>query len=237
MGNPATRLHAILTRAKAVAQGDKMIDGWRRSLELPADADDLAVMSKVGRVFALPNIIAREIERFKDLDFDLYLAWRKDLGDAFRQIAFQSHFGQFSARISDSLLTTIRFCAHELEKRVPEKEISREQVDELREAVWKLYDEVLKSDLPPVLFRYALDHLFLIIEALDSHVITGATAIEMALNSVIGSVATQHEVAKKFSETSLGDQFWKTLSRVAITLSLGKFGYELADAAVKALGH
>jgi hypothetical protein len=237
MSNPATRLHAILARAKTVGAADKMVDGWRRSLLLPADLDELAVMGKVGRVFTLPEIITREIQRFKDLDFDLDLGWRKDLGDAFRRIAFQTHFGQFSNRLSDSLLINIQFCAHELEKRVPEKEISREHVDQLRDAVWQLYDEVLKSDLPPTAFRYALDHLFLIIEALDNYVITGAIAVEVALNALIGTVATQREVAKDFSESDMGDKFWKTMSKIAVTLSLGKFGYELADAAVKALGY
>jgi hypothetical protein len=236
MSNPAARLHAILTRAKNVPAADKMVDGWRRSLQLPQEMDDFTVMSKVGRVFTLPDLITKEIERFNDLEFDLYLGWRKDLGDAFRHVNFRTQFSQFSGKISTSLLMNIRFCAHELEKRIPEKQLSPEQVVELREAVWTLYNEVLKSELPPQLLRYALDHLFLIIEALDNYEITGAAGIELALNAVIGSVITQRDVAKKFSESDMGDKFWKTMSKIAITLELGKFGYELADAALKALG-
>src|SRR5437870_12777835 len=140
----------------------------------------------------------------------------------------------FSRRLSKSLLINIQFCAHELNKRLPEKEISPEELVKLREAVTTLYDEVLKSDLPPTAFRYALDHLFLIIEALDNYVITGAIAVEVALNALIGTVATQPEVAKDFSESDMGDKFWKMMSKIAVTLSLGKFGYELAHAAVKA---
>ncbi len=237
MSNPATRLHTILTRAKDVPAGSKMVDGWRRSLELPQEMDEFTVMSKVGRVFTLPDLITKEIERFNDLEFDLYLGWRKDLGDAFRYVSFRTQFGQFSGKISTSLLMNIRFCAHELEKRIPEKQLSQEQVTELREAVWTLYNEVLKSELPPQLLRYALDQLFLIIEALDNYEITGAAGIEFALNAVIGSVVTQRDIAKKFSESDTGDKFWKTMSKIAIALELGKFGYELAHGALKALGY
>jgi len=214
-----------------------MIDGWRQALTLAAQTDDFLVMSKVGRVFTVPEIIAKEIARFPDIDAELYLGWRKDLEEAFRHINFQATFNDFSRRLSKSLLINIQFCAHELNKRLPEKEISPEELVKLREAVTTLYDEVLKSDLPPDLFRYALDHLFLIIEALDNYSITGATGIEMALNAVVGTVVTQNNLSKKFADSAVGAKFWQTMGRIAVALSLGKFGYELADSALKALGY
>jgi hypothetical protein len=237
MGNPAQRLHTILSRAAEVSENIPMIEGWRRALTVATQSDDFLVMSQVGRVFTLPEIIAKEIARFPDIDAELYLGWRKELEEAFRHINFQASFNDFRRRLSKSLLINIQFCAHELNKRLPEKEISPEELEKLREAVSTLYDEVLKSDLPPDLFRYALDHLFLIIEALDNYSVTGATGIEMALNAVIGTVVTQHNLSKKFAESAVGTKFWQTMGRIAVALSLGKFGYELADTALKALGY
>lgn len=78
MGNPAARLHAILARAASVVQGERMVNGWKHGLQLPQDMDDLGVMSKVGRVFTPPDVIAKEIERFKDIDTEPYLGWRKN---------------------------------------------------------------------------------------------------------------------------------------------------------------
>ncbi|PYJ68357.1 MAG: hypothetical protein DME75_13255 [Verrucomicrobia bacterium] len=72
-----------------------MIDGWRQALTLAAQTDDFLVMSKVGRVFTVPEIIAKEIARFPDIDAELYLGWRKDLEEAFRHINFQATFNEF----------------------------------------------------------------------------------------------------------------------------------------------
>jgi hypothetical protein len=96
MGNPAQRLHTILSRAAEVPQNAKMIDGWRHALALATQSDDFLVMSKVGRVFTLPEIIAKEIGRFQDIDAELYLGWRKDLEEAFRHINFQAGFNDYS---------------------------------------------------------------------------------------------------------------------------------------------
>jgi hypothetical protein len=238
MSNPAARLHAILSRAKSVAQGEGMIQGWRHCLQVNKEVEDLEVMSKVGLVFTLPTIITSQVERFPELTKDdLYVGWKNELTDAFRIISFQSNFGQFSTRLSESLLVTLRFCAHALDQRLPEKEIAPEQINELRDAVWGLYGEVEASGLAPDLIRYALDHLFLIIQALDNYEIMGGTGVGTALNTVIGAVVTQPEISRKFSQSELGEKFWKTMGRIAVALSLGKTAYELIDAGVKTLGH
>lgn len=85
MSNPAERLHAILQRSKQKEiQNQQMMQGWRKVLQLPDNLDDLSTMSKVGKVFTLPAIISTHIERFSDLDAELYLGWREDLSKAFR---------------------------------------------------------------------------------------------------------------------------------------------------------
>src|SRR5207253_849608 len=119
-----------------------------------------------GKVFTLPSIITAQIKRFPDLPENLYLGWRKDISSAFRVIGFSASFNDFVGRLSDSLLTTISFCAHELDKRIPEKDVAPEGLKEVRDSAWALYEEILKSDLPPNLARYLLDYLYLVIEAI-----------------------------------------------------------------------
>jgi hypothetical protein len=239
MSNPAARLHHILSAAAGFASDHSLqtAQGWKKVLQLPAEADDLTVMNKVGRVFTLPNLIAMEIERFGDIDADLYLGWRKDLTEAFHFVGFQFPFMEFARRLSKSLLINIQFCAHELEKRLPEKEISSEELEEIREQVWQLYEEVLRSDLPAVLFRYALDHLYLIIEAIDNYLITGTTGIKYGLDAVIGAAFTDTETSKAVAESSIGDKYWKVMGRIATALALGKAAAQLADFAYKALAN
>jgi hypothetical protein len=236
MSNPAHRLHTILFQSKQQElQNKNMMIGWRAVLQLPDQLDDLFIMNKVGKVFTLPSIIADQIKRFPDLDTELYLGWREDLASAFKFVNFNSQFAEFSRRLSDSLLINIRFCAHELDKRAPEKDISREELDKLRESTWSLYEEVLKADLPPSLSRYLLDYLYLIIEAIDDYHITGAVGMERALNAVLGTVITDQARAQEVRQSAFGERFWMVVTKVGVALKLAKTAAELANGVRKLL--
>lgn len=137
--------------------------------------------------------------------------------------------------MSDSLLINIRFCAHELAKRVPEKDVTREELDKLRESAWALYEEVLKSDLSPNLSRYIFDYLYLIIQAIDDYEITGAVGMERALNSVIGSIFTDTSTAQQVRESPVGGKFWQVITKLGVALKLAKTAVELADGVQKFL--
>ena len=238
MSNPAERLHAILTKSKQKElQGKNMMQGWREVLQLSTDIDDLMVMNKVGKIFTLPSIIATHIQRFSDLDADLFLGWRNDLTAAFRYIYFQHNFQEFGNRLSDSLLINIRFCAHELEKRMPDKNVSHEDLASIRELAWALYQEVLASEMPAHLFRYLLDYLYLIIEAIDDYEITGAAAAERAFNAVIGTIATDSVNAKEANDSKFGKPFWNVIGKVGVALKIAKTAVELAEGVQKLLPH
>ena len=236
MSNPASRLHAILLRSKDEQLRNKnMMVAWRTVLELPKELDDLVTMSKVGKLFTLPSIISDQIRRFPDIDAELYLGWRQDLTKAFRFVNFNANFHDFSQRLPDSLLISIRFCAHELDKRAPEKDVSREQLDSLRESAWLLYEEVPKADLPPDLSRYLLDHLYLIIEAIDDYNITGAVGMERALNAVLGTIITDSARTEKVSRSAFGEKFWGVITKMGVLLKVAKTATELADGVRKLL--
>ena len=236
MSNPAQRLHTILTRSKRKElAANKMLVGWRNVLNQPDDIDDLILMSKIGKVFTLPSIVTTHIARFPDLAPNRYLAWRSDLTAAFRAITFNVTFGQFSNRLSDSMLVNIDFCADALDRRMPEKDISQQELDGIRQSAWSLYEEILKSDLPPNVSRYLLDQLYLIIEAIDDYEITGAAGLERSLNAVIGSVITETPTAKQANHTPFADRFWDIMTKTGVALKVAKTAAELAEGVRKLL--
>jgi hypothetical protein len=237
MSNPAARLHAILVRAVATNNpSNSTPDAWKDVLKLPAAIEPLSVMSKVGLLYALPDLIAKEIGRFPDLDPELYLGWRTDLANAFAVVGFQMPSSEFRGRLTNSLLTNIRFCSQELEKRIPEKEVSAEHLQAIREAATALYDEVLKLDLSPHLSRFLLDHLWLIIDAVDKYQITGAPGLQTSIDAIVGATVTDPVTSREAAQSEAGKKFWdNVVSRVAVALRLGKGALELADAARKFL--
>jgi hypothetical protein len=112
---------------------------------------------------------------------------------------------------------------------MPEKDVAREELKAISESAWALYEEILKSDLPPNLARYLLDYLYLVIEAIDDFEITGAAGLERSLNAVVGTVATDTTTAKQASASPFGERFWGVVTKVAVLLKLGKTALELEE--------
>jgi hypothetical protein len=98
-----------------------------------------------------------------------------------------------------------------------------------------LYEEVLKADLPPDLSRYLLDHLYLIIEAIDDYNITGAVEMERALNAVLGTIITDSVRAEKVRRSAFGEKFWGVITKMGVVLKVAKTATELADGVRKLL--
>src|SRR5437660_12443025 len=114
MSNPAARLHAILLRSKQQEVRNKnMLIAWRTVVQLPEQLDDLITMNRVSKVFTLPAIISDQLQRFSDLDEELYLGWRQDLSTGLRVFNFNAQFNDYSQRLSHSLLLCIRRCARD----------------------------------------------------------------------------------------------------------------------------
>ena len=234
--NPAARLHSLLVKCRTKElRPTRMMKGWRTVLGLPEDVEDTLAMSKVGKVFVLPNIISNEIKQFDDLDLELYLGWQKDLATAFQSVIFPNQFSTFADKLSDSLLINIRFCAHELAKRRPEKVVPDKDLNELKEAAYALYKEVLGAKLEPHLARYILDHLYMIIEAIDDYLINGSNGLKTALDCMVGTILTTTKIAKQAKESDFGNKLWAIIGKTAVIMELAKTAMELGEGVFKML--
>lgn len=236
INNPAARLHAILAKCRNNdLRPQPMIKGWRSVLGLAEDVEDTIVMGKIGKVFVLPYRIAAEIKQLDDLDLELYLGWQKDLSQAFQNVNFQTQFAQFSDKLSDSLLINIRYCAHELSKRRPEKVLNEKDLSELKEDAYSLYKDVVAAKLDPQISRYMLDHLYMIIEAIDDYLINGSIGITIALDTIVGTIVTSTKIAKAARESPFGDKLWAIVGKTALVLELARTATELGESIFKLL--
>ena len=206
-----------------------MTEAWREILKFGPEVSDLVLMNKVGKIFTLPNIISDEILQLNDIDHDLYLGWREDLIQALYHINFRAQFNDFSSRLTDSLLMNIRFCAHELGRRRPEKTIDPSEIEELKNDAYTLYESLKTSDIPADLRRYLLDHLYTVIDAIDNYLITGTPGLEIALDSAIGSAYTNYALVMKTKNSDEGKQFWNVFGKLAVAIQFTKNTAELGE--------
>ena len=239
LNNPAARLHNILTLCRSINKemsNKPMMQGWRKVLRLTDKDEDIVVMSRIGRVFILPSQIAAEISRYPDIDATLFLSWHGDMSKAFQKIGFTNAFNEFNAHVSDSLLLAVQFCSHELSKRCPEKIIEESQIQSLKDEVYKLYVDIINANLDPVLSRYLLDHIYMIIDAVDNYLITGARGLQTAVDTAIGTFFTNNSMAEQATNTEAGRSFWKTVKKSSLLLDVAFKTYQLGTGLGKMLG-
>ena len=232
MANSAQRLHDLLQKSKEqqLASLD-MMSAWRKLLSLPENFGDLATMARVGKVFTLPALVANQIQRFPDLEPELFLGWRPELEQALFAISFGNSFHGFAGRLSPSLLINIRFCARELEQRIPERTVDPNEIAKLRELAWSLCQELLQASLSAPLQQYLLDLLYLMLEALDDYNIIGVVGMEHAVDAVLGSFFTKPAMAEEVKSSGFGPKFWNVVSRMGTALKFAKSAIELMDKA------
>jgi hypothetical protein len=222
MNNPAARLHQILSLCKKHEKesGSRpMLMGWRKVFRMGEHARDFAVMERIGRVYVLAGEISNLVDRFEDLDPQLYLGWREELEEAFLNLSFRSEFDTFVRRIPRTLLVNIEFCSNALSERCPEPLVDPEKLAELNKLAAELLPAVQDSDLDEAGKRYFLDYLTLIRRAVDGYTFQGAPALQAVLDAATGSLATQRQVSIPTRETPIGKRFWGLTTKIAKALA------------------
>jgi hypothetical protein len=70
INNSAARLHNILSLCRKADLGGKpMLKAWCNVLGHPESMEEILVVGKIGKVFALPTRITSEIAQIDDIDF------------------------------------------------------------------------------------------------------------------------------------------------------------------------
>lgn len=234
MNNPAARLHHILDecRTNESIRNELMETGWREVLYAPEYCDEFDVMLKVSKVMCLPSLISDEIEQIKGLDSDIYLGWVGDLKKAYKRISFGNAFSDFSSALSDSLMSSLRICAIELENSSKrDQTLSANDLDEIRDELCTLLDKITAADLDPELSDYLLDHLDKLIESIEDYLITGIVGIERVLHQIIGSSRANPKTAKDVRESELGKKFISLCGKAYTLLNLVDSGKKLVEQA------
>jgi hypothetical protein len=222
LNNPAARLHHILTLCKKHEKesgGRPMLMGWRKVFRLGEGVRDFTVMQRIGRIHVLTGEISERVERYPDLDSQLYLGWLEELEEAFLNLSFRSEFGTFVKRIPRTLLVNIEFCSKALAERCPEPVPDAEKLAEIGRLSLELIKAVSDSDLDEVGKRYFLDYLSLVRRAVEEYALLGAPGLQAVVDAVTGSLATQRQVSIPTRETPVGKRFWGLIAKITKALT------------------
>jgi len=222
--NPAARLYKVLEDCRSLDKDIKRkaaVQGWAKVLGLEGK-DSYIVLSKIGKILALPEQIATEIRQIKVLSsHDHYLEWQPEFFTLFLNMNIGSSFENFSTRITKGLMAGIARCDDQLKTHRPEKEILPADLLAVRQQADELYETVSVSELDPALKRFLTDRLYMIIDAIDNYNLTGGNGLVLAMDATLGSFfCTNHEIAKELKDTEFKEPFIKLMSRIWLVLQI-----------------
>jgi hypothetical protein len=217
-----------------------MLEGWGRVFGLGGSTPEVyapEVYYRYGKFCLLPKHVGKCVRQYPDLEPDMFLIWEGTLLPALGAINFASNFIGFTQSLTDTLLTTIRFCSRELELRMPEMTLNEAELMALRTEIWQLYEEVSRADIPLHLKDYLTTRLLMMIEAIDDYILMGTTKMERGINEIIGSVVTNPPLAMEVQKTDWGAQFWKVVGKAIVIIKLGERSVALMDKIQELLPH
>jgi hypothetical protein len=219
--NPPGRLHAILTDAKKMQDGDTCQAVWQRVLLVEPGAGSAILVGKLMGVF---DLYVRSRELVASIDHDAEV-----LGECFPNIEkallasmnLSNQWGSAKGPLNDGTLYALRTCSYMLAQRGYQAKLPKEDLDTIREQIQRLVTKIMKAEQLDVDFReFLLKHLRMLENAIIDYRLRGVEGIVESLERALGEMALRPDVRANMQATEAGESLWTILSRVSSVVSI-----------------
>ena len=211
--NPAGRLYAVLDKAGSVDEKKKTYVAWREILDAdPRSATDF--FHRVSLVHRLIADIVQSVRKIDALDDKLYLRHLPTVSAALGPDRFSQPWNDTKSLLSDTVMTSLEFCADALAQHPQPHEVDTGQLQELYSNVEELIRDVLKSKLDYALKQFLVRHLELVRSAILHYPIRGPAALRETLEQMAGAVVMNWDAVEKSKEVPEVSRFGKVFSHL-----------------------
>jgi hypothetical protein len=240
LDNPAARLRRALLAFKKGAtnpQSTQMGAAIAVALGVKFEEDEALFFRRLTQFMELPGEVRGAVGELDNVDPDVLLKRLPEVENKLSMFySLKSPCAGFMGAVSDTVLDSLEVCSSMLHLHRPEPVPTKEQLDEIRESLSTLLDDVQAADKLSFEIRsFLASHLHDMLWAVDEFAIGGTKPLERAVQWTIGDLTVHRELAKATEKEKLGKRFFETMSKVLIVLSVLHTGYQLTEAAVPAL--
>lgn len=200
--NTAGRLLAILSAFKNKhSPSMKAQVLWQEVLELP-DAEDGSGGPERWTIYRSLESIAEDLEQVEEdirqLRPESTHLFLQDFNSLKHFVADAPARGSWANPcIDDSALRDLELCARELPE---EGTVTQDELNQISEAVNKLFNDVKSSDIDDTLKRWILELLSAIKKSIDNYHIFGAKGLRTTFSMLIGEFTLHSEALKEVKE-------------------------------------
>jgi hypothetical protein len=117
----------------------------------------------------------------------------------------------------------------------PEPDVDHNQLEQFRDEIKSLLDEVLASNIDKDLKDFFRVHLSEILDAIQNFMVSGVKGLKEAVQKTLAEVAMNEPLREKVNSSSFGKRLWNLIGGVSTVLSLVTGAVALPDIIQKAL--
>jgi hypothetical protein len=117
----------------------------------------------------------------------------------------------------------------------PEPDVDHNQLEQFRDEIESLLNEVLASNIDKDLKDFFRVHLSEILDAIQNFMISGVKGLKEAVQKTLAEVAMNEPLREKVNSSSFGKRLWNLIGGISTVLSLVTGAVALPDIIQKAL--
>jgi hypothetical protein len=219
--NAASRLLALLVKAKSIDPNTSSIHAWEQVLN--TKKNPALLLSRMGKMIALPEQITTTLANSVETSPSVVQHISDQFYAAFITHKFSEKWEVFVSRIDAHITNYLALASTLLETQIKTRQLDVDELQGLREDFEQLLEKVRLSDLPPRLKSYVVLQLHDLIAALDDYFITGAEPILERIEATIGHAYIDSEYRGFLKDHELGKSLLDCLGAAAnlVTVAVG----------------
>jgi len=233
LNNPAGRLLTILEKCRTVPKTEKTRDAWAKVLDIKSE-DRLRLVGQVGKVFALADEIAIELERIEGVNISRYMSWTKYLEAALSGCNFDATWHEFISKINEPTLDYLHMASGMLATNRPQPVLEYAELESIYAGAKDIIKEIIASELPLQMKQYFLEQLRKICTAIEEYQITGSPEVLDIVEATFGKAVLCKEYLDARETHESVSKFWKYMANTALIVSTVAGGLQIGDYTKKA---
>ncbi|MBW3649335.1 MAG: hypothetical protein KY458_02080 [Actinobacteria bacterium] len=219
--NPAKRLAWLLAQLR-----ERRSISTENALEVTLgidEQDDSALAMHLAAIVRLPGEIERDLGRLPFPTDNFVVNLQPLYGHVRTLFQLGQSIDQFNGALGEGVRVNLDNCADLLASLGPERVPTREQLDEWRDEITDLADEVRTADdISDELREFLLGHLEEMLIAITMTRVSGSGPLRDAYYRLRGhAVVAPAHVAEEAKKSSACTRFWDVVGRIADVIQIG----------------
>lgn len=215
--NPAARLNSVLQVVISAKGSSSARHVWADALQIDS-ADQAKLMIGIGETIKAANemaaLINEKIPAIK-AQTDQWLEW---INHAFFSQNVAAHIDTFKQHYPNQASYYLQMVTSLLEP-MSAKPITSEQLQQFKDALYQVKEDVLSSGLEPKVIEYLTKSLQKILTALDQYIIRGSVPVIESIELLVGHAFVDRDYGGAL-QTSVGQKVMNVVGLIANAMAI-----------------